>query len=881
MKNNVAAGASKPISRRWLIVLAGLLAWSLTGCVRYIDHEASQEQRPDVVAAISPGHYLSIEFTSRRPGLSGITTWMKLEAGNQDTSGLLVAELFSAGDPETPIKVQTFPLESVKARGLVEITFAPQSNSAQKKYLLTLRPTTGRVQAQGITADVKPRSRLFLDSASIHGDPAYQLYYNYNLQNFLADLQAVFSNLWLAIPMLIVLALPGWLLLAWSGVTSRFDLGERIALSTGLSLATIPVLLLWTSTLPLRWTPSGVRFTAGLLVSIFLWQTINKAARRPAGDTMRERVSLAAAKLSAKFRPSSGAGLSNRNPNTGDLPPVPLIQRLLPFLRAHGVSLTLLAVFIFALSLRLIMVRDLPAPPWVDSVHHGLITRLIISEGGLPPSYQPALEIETASYHPGFHSALATFIWLSGLDLPRAMLLFGQVLNALAVLAVYLFTTTLVKNRLSGVIAAFISGVFTPMPAYYTSWGRYTQLAGLLILPAALALYQRLYAQDTPSPSQPALGWRSIIPQMRGEQAPGKILILAGLATAGLFLTHYRATAFFLLLVLTLASASLVSRYRRGWSWPRLFPPLSPPIISLSLALLLLLPWLPATLGTLLIPKASAWRGTPATLFHDFNWAYLTTALGTYVIGLAGLGLLWGLFRRKAFALVLPIWVSLLFALANLDALNLPGSAFVNNISVEITLFMPLSLFGGYFLAQVLQAGYRPLPTQWRRVFYVSITLATLSTAVIAGGKLLTILNPVTFLFRQPDRQAIQWMSDHLPPGERILINPFNWGYGLYAGNDGGYWISALSSLRTIPPPVLYGFSNDPAYIQQINATSQYVMEHAQDPEALYAYLIGQDIHYIYIGARGGILHPQTLIASERFDLRYARDGAWLFELQP
>ena len=42
-------------------------------------------------------------------------------------------------------------------------------------------------------------------------------------------------------------------------------------------------------------------------------------------------------------------------------------------------------------------------------------------------------------------------------------------------------------GRIGGLAAALIVGVFTPMPAYYTSWGRYTQLAALLIAEPHLA----------------------------------------------------------------------------------------------------------------------------------------------------------------------------------------------------------------------------------------------------------------------------------------------------------------------------------------------------------------------------------------------------------
>jgi hypothetical protein len=60
------------------------------------------------------------------------------------------------------------------------------------------------------------------------------------------------------------------------------------------------------------------------------------------------------------------------------------------------------------------MTRDLAAPAWVDSVHHALLTRLIGEQGAFPVSYAPYVQANTSSYHPGFHTLLAFFGWLSG-----------------------------------------------------------------------------------------------------------------------------------------------------------------------------------------------------------------------------------------------------------------------------------------------------------------------------------------------------------------------------------------------------------------------------------------------------------------------------------
>ena len=188
-------------------------------------------------------------------------------------------------------------------------------------------------------------------------------------------------------------------------------------------------------------------------------------------------------------------------------------------------SIVLILIFLVSLAVRLIMVRDLATPAWVDSVHHALITRLILNTGGYPSSFQPYLDISPTVYHPGFHSIAAIFTWLTNLDLAKSLLILGQVLNALSVFSVYLLAKTLTHRSTAGLFAAFVTGFLTPMPAYYTSWGRYTELTGLLILPVVLALIQT---------------WLD-------EKAKKKtvwIILLGALASAGLFMIHYRVVVF-------------------------------------------------------------------------------------------------------------------------------------------------------------------------------------------------------------------------------------------------------------------------------------------------------------------------------------------------
>jgi hypothetical protein len=87
---------------------------------------------------------------------------------------------------------------------------------------------------------------------------------------------------------------------------------------------------------------------------------------------------------------------------------------------------------------------------------------------------------------------VAAAMQLSSLDLPQAMLVSGQALNVLQVLAAAGLATYLWRRPLAGIVAALVVGLLSIFPAYYVSWGRYTQLTGLLLLPPLMIVWLEL-----------------------------------------------------------------------------------------------------------------------------------------------------------------------------------------------------------------------------------------------------------------------------------------------------------------------------------------------------------------------------------------------------
>ncbi|MEW5868960.1 MAG: DUF6541 family protein [Chloroflexota bacterium] len=805
------------------------------------DPEASQEYRADVVATLGnasdrvgsdaqPGQTVGQVFVSQRPRLNGVQLWLRPASSTFDPTATLTVELYPAPGASSPLASQQFTYAEIDENFPISVHFPVQDSRDNRPYFLRLQADGALLRIYGRNQDSYPKGQLWVDQTPQNADLSFRLSYDYGLLAFLNDLARFLAGSWLILPFLLILWLPGRLLLGiwWARLPDKsslpFDWGQRLALSIGLSLAVIPLILLWTTRLGLHWNLTGLVIAALLLVALYLWQNRSHLSGWP-----RRRLTL--------------------HPDL--------------------VNLGLALVFILSLGVRLIMVRDLATPAWVDPVHHALITRTIMEAGAFPETYQPYLPSTSASYHAGLHASLAAFTALTSLPLQRSLLIFGQVLNALSVFAVYLLAAHLTRDRKAALLAAWLAGLFTPMPAYYTSWGRYTQLAGLLILPAGVLLIDYLLSDS--KTSEPAL-----LPRPPA-------LALAGLALGGLWLTHYRVAAFLACLVL----ADRVTRFVRDWWRGSYWKTAISHLVLWSglggLALLLTLPWWPAALGQLFTPVFANWNPTTPNhlpLFSDFTWSYLTAGLGKITLILAAFGLRLAQNQGRRFFLTIFLWIVLLFSSANLGFLRLPGQGLITNASVEIALFLPISILGGYLLAGIINTADLITPPGWHKLAYAALAALAIAASWHAGSVMLPVLNPVTLLSRQADLTAIQWLDQHLPPGEPVLINAFSWGYGTYAGNDGGYWIGPLAGHPTIPPAVLFSLSNTPEEAARLRAQSRQAFDASSDPEALLAFLKSQGVHYVFSGVRGGPLSPSALRASPFFQILYNQDGVWLFQVR-
>ena len=816
-----------------LILFLFFFIITTSGCVTLADPEASQEYNSENVGILDTQTSLGQSFISRRSNLNGIKIWVTSQSGPANTasnpqSNTIKVRLYHSVGDETPIFITLAATPTSGNNVPISINIPGLKDPAGQSYYLLLSVDNGSIQINGRLEDAYPYGQAYNNSNPINADIAFRLSYNYGPPSFLHDIKLYISNIWIIFPLLVLLGLPGWLLLEASGFRTHFDHGEQTAISIGLSLAVVPLVMLWTTTLNLKWSKQAVLFVTGFLIAIFIVRLIYVFIIIP-----------------------------RNNHNGGEEPNSPPVWHQLISKGLDKNAFVLVLIFLATLIVRLVMVRDLATPAWVDSVHHALITRLILANGAYPSTYLPYLDITPTIYHPGFHSIAATFVWLTGLDLSRSLLILGQVLNALSIFSVYLLTKTLTRSSSAGIFAAFITGFLTPMPAYYTSWGRYTELTGLLLLPVVLTLLQ-LWLKG------------------KADKKFGWILGLGAITAAGLFMIHYRVEAFLACLIFAYLMYNLA--FDRNHNHFKQTEVLLFIAAMAFISIVFVLPWFIPTLKSTLLPSLS----TPVVLavapFQDFSWPYLTSALGKQALALAGLGLIWSLIKKCRIAFITLLWVFSMFVLANLDVLKLPGSGLITNISVEIILFIPISILGGYFIDQVVDNWRKLIPSRYNIPVYTLLLILFGFSAYIGSKQLVGILNPVTILSRKADLPAITWVTNHIPENEPIVINPFAWGYGLYAGNDGGYWIAPLSGRLTLPPPVLYGLGYG---VRDISQLSQDIVTSSSDPATMRDLLLSQDIHYIFTGARGGVIPPEKLASSGLFDLLYHMDGVWILGVKP
>jgi len=728
-------------------------------------------------------------------------------------SGKVKLRLLQGGASGKPLNVELIPSGGRVVFGIPDLPPAGQ-------YYLELTGVAADLSAFGVVyspQDNYSGGQLYVDGQPHEGDLSFHATYRYNLWQGLADAAGILiANLWVLICALLLYILPGRALLALLP-RGTLNFAQRIIAAPFLTLAALPLLLLWLK--PTGLLLGGWQMWVILIVSaaVIVW---DERRRGRVGDGWRAVLGWWAYVLLAGY-------------------------------------------MVLAIVARLLSAKPLVAGSGIDGYHHTLITQLIMERGQLPSDYLPYAPLSSFTYHYGFHALGAALGWLSGLDSVTLMLLTGQVLSAIIAAALFVFVEYIWHSRVMALAAAFIVGFLAIFPIFYVNWSRYTQLAGLAVLPVAILLLVIALRQ-------PRLHWGSIA--------------LAVISGAGLLLVHYRIWITYATLVALYAMARVAGdawqyvRARRVRT-PSRPPPLGEEISTLpspreglragarqtaplpslpplgagvegtinpaptsshsSLltphsSLLRLPAWIASILvtGTLMLLAVLPWllnlranfitrivnnTNTDVTAgFFDLDTLIGRQPLNYFssytLLALAAAGLLLMLWRFNGWGWLLTAWVGLHVLLSNPYWLRLPFAGLVDNVTLVQSSFVLVAIFAGYAVAQIIALAGRllrldsekppPDAVALLKAARIGLAIITIAGALAATPPQLGLLDAKPYVLAQ-DRAAQAWIAANVPSNSLFLVSDFGfeWAPRLAQGSDAGLWIPLLARPASNAPP--------------------------------------------------------------------------------
>ena len=818
----------------WIWLLAGLLlglgilllarcagrpeAVSFWSPIEAID--LTQSRIDAALPAPTGAQIISQSFVPRRDGLTEVeVTLVRYGEADPTDTGTLTLRLHTADG--TQIAAETLQTAFLNHNQVYRLRFDPQPDSAGQRYLLTLQGNeANRFTVWGYSLDVYGSGEVRVDDGPLASDPAptaaadmrFQTRYRLTWATAATDLaETVFYEGALLLLALLVLPLPGLILLLVAArrgvITGTWDAAAWSGTAVALGVAVWPLVWQWLSAIGGRWW------------SWTLWLAVV--------------LGWAAVTLLFLRRPQRSAAAQ------------PVIDR--PFTLAfHPEQLILLAILLIGLAVRLLAVRDVAFPLWVDASRHGLITAVMAESGQVIRSYAPFLPVDRFPYHYGFHALAATLRLLSGWPLERLLLYLGQLLGALVPLMMYTAVALVTQRRLGGLLAAFLIALPSFFPAYYTTWGRMTQLTAVLLLPVLLALTWQLVYGRAP--------WQ-------------KAWWLVGILAAGLFLVHFRVFVYYL------PFAGLVwflSSFRRAQSM----------LLAAALGVGLVLPrawqlWRNTTLANKFSGDVSGFNEFPASYLDSgmdrtFAWVVLAAVVLVLIAAMAR--------RRWALLpLTLAAWVASLFLLLAGDRFGLPETHLVTVSSFYILLFVPAGLLLGLLVDPL--ADWLHGRTPWiARATAVIIGMLVALLLVFGIRQQIDIVNEQTILAHYEDIPALEWAAGNLPPDALVAVNSWRWLGQTWAASDGGAWLVPLAGRLTTTPPIDHIYSADLwQFVRTFNEAATAVADWSDPAQA--AWLREQGVTHIFVGKRGGFLDPAALSRNPALEMLYGRDGVFVFAL--
>jgi hypothetical protein len=826
-----------------------LIVLFLTACGTA--NSSEQPQHGELVR-LYPGSSLGQTLVARFDGLNEIEIYIESQETGDGQLVLTVWDKPSGSSKK--ITQSSLPLDEITGHGTYSLAFNPINNSTNEYYYLELAiEGQGSILVGVDQGDVYYNHSLYLNREPTDGQLGFRPHYDpvqllFGLVEEGLTWAAILTiGLWLFV-------IPGWAILSltfrrWSSLNWKVKLG----LSAGTSLAIYPVLLLWTDLIGVHlgalyaWLPAA----AGTL--IILWRNRSTLSRiRPKSVKIDEEIS----------RRNSLTEYANN------------FEAWLP-------DVLFLVLLILIIAVRFWHIRNLDAPMWGDSYQHTMIAQLFVDNAGLFTNWEPYVPYYSLTVHFGFPVTAALISWLTSMPILKATLITGQILNVMAVVTLVPLAARFgAKNRWTGIGVLLVAGLLSLMPAFYVNWGRYAQLAGLVILPVALwALW------DLGGSPQETGDKRTLSNQLIA-------ILLTGTLIAGMALSYYRMV--FYLVFFTIAWSlvwGVIKWKKRVDLWVKAVFTL---VGIAAASLTFILPWVLRVSGSNLAGVVAAGISIGSTLewvLADFQvWREITTYVPTFLLIAGTFALVWAAIRRRWVVFILPLWMLLLTLYIGGQLINLPGANLMQSFAILISLYIPIGLIIGWLIDDSVLL----IDMQKSNLRTITIPIILVCLGLWGALNLRSIPQPETYaLIRRTDMHAMSWIRENIPPGDRILVEGFTINNASSAvGSDAGWWISLLAERENSMPPQ-YALMNEvslPAdYSEQVVNLTAALENTNLDTQKALGVLCDHNISHIYIGQGQGkirlggqqLFWPQEFEDSRHYELIYHQDRVYIFSITP
>ena len=495
-----------------------------------------------------------------------------------------------------------------------------------------------------------------------------------------------------------------------------------------------------------------------------------------------------------------------------------------------GEVLPLFLVFL-ALVLRLVPSLGLYVHGGDDPKLYSLVTLRILENGGYTQSWGsyalPNWNVATDShlFMEGFEALAASLHLLTGLAVPKVVLLSSMLYSGLVSLSLYSLAKKLYGDNRVAAFAALLIGLVSPTPLLFAEWGGHGELvAGYFLLPTALLL---------------------MLAFLRGEWSR-QSFVLASVVAAGMMMNQVLSAAYLWAFLLPILLYKILRRNLQ---------PLFLCALSFAVAVLFVAPvYVPALLEFLrssetLPPGIFGWGAAEEYTFLKgasllgsiVNLPMLFAHIWSLTLTLLGLvGLLFSLKERNPQGFSLLAWGILLFILNENNPFGLylvkfPLWSLLYPERLALIMALPVSLLAGYGLRQLMRTAPSKVRRIPRRLWLTLILLLLVPDALFRGFQMSQVparASPVT----QDDLQAFLWIGDKVPMDSLILVS----------NADAGQWIPVFTGRRVFPLEVVM---NNPEKVVSGRSLIQMLLLNASDPRVR-DIVEEVDVRYVYIGAK-------------------------------